>query len=440
MTAHGGVRAEELRSLAGPEGLRVGEAAARYALGGRVPAAALLPAGEEPLARLLALAWERGWGVVPWGSGLHQGLGRPPERYDLALDLTRLDRVVDHQPADMTVTVQAGLPLGSLQGMVGGAGQLVALDPPRGAGATLGGLLATNLSGPLRCRYGTGRDLVLGLRVVHADGTITKCGGRVVKNATAYDLPKLYLGAFGTLGVITEATLRLYPRPADEAGLWAIFPDGAAAQALADRILGAAPAPTRVELLDGPAAAACGLGPVGAALLVTLGGVPAGVAHQRRLVEELAQAHGGSLRALASLEAAAAAVQDFPWGPGGGAAPRARWRGGVLPADSAKAVQAVAAGAGKGVRSAAAATVGSGSLRGFLEAEEPTRLAAAVGAARRALESLGGYLVLLEAPEAVRAGVDVWGPAPDGLELMRGIREAFDPRRILNPGRFLVDG
>jgi len=129
----------------------------------------------------------------------------------VALDLRRLDRVLAYEPGDLTATVQAGIRMDGLHRQVGDQGQIFPLDPPMAGQATLGGVLAANLSGPQRCRYGTARDLVLGVRVAHADGTITKGGSRVVKNATAYDITKLYIGSHGTLAVILEATIRLHP-------------------------------------------------------------------------------------------------------------------------------------------------------------------------------------------------------------------------------------
>src|SRR5439155_13006439 len=134
--------------------------------------------------------------------------GAPPARLDAVLRLDRVARVIDHQPGDMTVTVEAGCPLATLAEVLGAAGQWLPLDPPRADATTVGGLVAADLSGPLRASQGRVRDLLLGVRVVGADGVLVSGGGRVVKNVAGYDLPKLHVGALGTLGVIVEATFK----------------------------------------------------------------------------------------------------------------------------------------------------------------------------------------------------------------------------------------
>ncbi|MFA5026630.1 MAG: FAD-binding oxidoreductase [Candidatus Methylomirabilota bacterium] len=428
MSPASGLPAAELLAVVGAPHLVTGEGRLRYRIGGAVPRGALQPADAGEVERILALAWRDGLGVVPWGGGFHQGIGRPPARYDLALDLARLDRVIDHQPGDMTVTVQAGLTLEALAALLGRHGQHCPLDPPPATRATVGGVLATNLSGPLRCRYGTARDLVLGLRIAHANGTRSVGGGRVVKNATAYDIPKLYLGALGTLGVIVEATVRVYPRPPADAGEIIAFPDLSAAAAMADRLLHSSLVPTRLELLDGG-------GGRGIRLLVTLAGVPEAVAFQQNAVAEMAAVAGGKLQ-TEQLPADLDLLGEFPWGADTGRGDGVLWRGGVRVADCARAMAAVRGVAGMDVSSEAAATVSAGTLRGRLSGG-PEALCQAALKVRTSLEGLGGYLVVLEAPPAVRTALDVWGSPPGSLHLMQQLRQAFDGRRILNPGRFL---
>ncbi len=428
---------QALRALFGAEGLLTGGATEAYRIGRNRPEAALRPADEAALSRVLAIAWAGGLAVVPWGGGSHQSIGNPPERYDLALDLTRLDRLVAHDPGDLTATAQAGIRLADLARRLAEHGQFLPLDVPLPERATLGGALATRLSGPLRCRYGTARDLVLGLRVAHADGTISKAGARVVKNATGYDVTKLYLGSHGTLGIILEATFRLYPRPEVERGWWLRAPDLATVQALANRVLGSHLVPSRVELMEGGAAQACGLG--GNGLLVCVSGLPEAVAGQRADLERMAGACGLRLAEIPDGPPVWKAVSDFPWGGAGmaHAGLEALWRGGVLPADCAKAVQAIQAALPQRVQAAVAATVSHGALRGAFRAETAGALVQGLNAAREALVGLGGYLVVQRLPDAARNGLDVWGRPPDGLGVMRRLKAAFDPKGILNPGRFV---
>jgi glycolate oxidase FAD binding subunit len=425
--------ADVAREIVGPDHLRSGASAAPYRLGRHTPAWVVAPGDALAVGRVLAAAAAARLGVVPWGAGTHQSLGREPGRYDVALELTRLTRIVAHEPADMTVTAEAGIRLAELQRHLAAAGQFLPLDPPGADAATLGGILASNLSGPLRCRYGNARDLLLGLSVAGPDGRVTVSGSRVVKNATAYDLPKLHLGGLGTLGVIVEATLRVYPMQTAEGGWWIEVGDFAGAQALANRLLASPLTPTRVEILDAGAAARLRVGD-SSGLLVSIAGVAESVAEQGRRLAALAAEQNGRVAALPDGPSLWARLRDLPGGDGHGDTPasRARFRGGVRSADCGRAMQAVS-----GVCEAVAATASHGILRGQFRPEGAETLMQTVREAREALERLGGYLVLLGTPAELR-GLDPWGAPPDGLALMRELRRRTDPQDTLNPGRYLA--
>ncbi len=428
-----------LHAIVGADGVFTGPALAEYRLGPATPHAVVFPRDESEVSRLLRLAWEEGLAVVPWGSGGHQSLGYPPSRYDLALNLRRLNRVLEYEPADMTATAQAGIRLADLQRHLEAGRQFLPLDPPLASQATLGGILGGNLSGPLRCRYGTARDLVLGIRVAHADGTITKGGAKVVKNVTGYDITKLYLGSHGTLGVILEATFRVYPRPPAEQAWWLSTPELEAAHALAIRILGSHLAPTRVELLDGPAGRACGSPAQGPALFVSIAGVPEAIRAQAVDLARIAGEFGTAPTEDPAAPRTWAGLSDFPWlnaernGKGHGAI----WRGGVLPSDCARGMRAIHEASSEWADTAMAASVAHGIVRGTFRAETPEALARSLAASREALAALGGFLVVLDAPAPVRAQVDVWGPPLDGVGVMQRLKAAFDAKGILNPGRFV---
>jgi glycolate oxidase FAD binding subunit len=171
------------------------------------------PTSEVELARVLADAARRGLKVAPRGGGTKSDWGCPPERVDLVLLTLGLTRVLEHAAGDMTATVEAGCTIAALQQVLAQHGQRLALDPLWPDRATVGGVLATNDSGPLRHAFGTARDLLLGVTVALPDGTLARSGGKVVKNVAGYDLPKLMIAAYGTLGVITQATFRLHPLP-----------------------------------------------------------------------------------------------------------------------------------------------------------------------------------------------------------------------------------
>src|SRR5512132_2913458 len=171
------------------------------------------PRSVSEASQVLRAAAADGLAVTFAGGGSKQGLGNPPERADLVVSTERLDQVLEHAAGDLVVRAQAGVRLADLQAALAPAGQWLALDPPE-PGATAGGVVAANASGPRRLRYGTVRDLIIGITVVLADGTVAHAGGKVVKNVAGYDLAKRFCGSLGTLGLIAEATFRLHPRPA----------------------------------------------------------------------------------------------------------------------------------------------------------------------------------------------------------------------------------
>ena len=442
MSAGTATRIEDrCRAILGAEDVLTDTATARYRLGNTPPRLAVLPDDEIEVSRVLALAEGEGLGVVPWGAGAHQCLGELPSRYDVALDLRRLNRILAYEPGDMTATVQAGIGLDEVQYRVGDHGQIFALDPPMAEQATLGGVVAANLSGPLRCRYGTARDLVLGVRVAHANGTITKGGSRVVKNATAYDITKLYIGSHGTLAVILEATLRLHPRPAVERGWWLTGSEIEACQEVATNVLGSHLAPHRVEILDGGGAEECACPSIGPALLVSFAGVPEAVKDQGATLAGMAEASGMRATEIANPMEAFRRVRDFPWKARQSTAPgcRATLRGSVLPSDCAKAARTIREVLGGSSRMGLAMTASHGTFRGEARAASESALIDGLAAARRALESLGGFLILMEATRPVCEALGVWGSAPAAVNRMHQLKDAFDPKHVLNPGRF-VDG
>lgn len=180
---------------------------AQYSVQGAEPRGVDAPDGPEALAAALAEAAADGVAVVPWGAGVYQGMGYPPTDPFRAVTTACLNRVVEHSPADLTIAVEAGMTLRALQSTLSPHGQRVNLDAPLPGQATIGGILATGLSGPRRLGYGLPRDQVIGMRVARSDGTLARSGGRVVKNVTGFDMGRLYTGSLGTLGVIVEVGL-----------------------------------------------------------------------------------------------------------------------------------------------------------------------------------------------------------------------------------------
>jgi glycolate oxidase FAD binding subunit len=397
------------------------------AIDGVVPAWVVRPGSVVEVQACMRAAWEAGASVVASGLGAHLDVGAPPMRVDVLLRLARLARAIDHQAGDMTVTVDAGCPLSVLSDALASAGQWLPLDPPAPALTTAGGLIAANLSGPLAASQGTVRDLLLGLRVVGADGALIAGGGRVVKNVAGYDLPKLHVGALGTLGVIVEATFKLRPRPAHEMALLIDCPSPAAATEVALEVLASPVPPLWLELAG--AGGFAGEPGVGAALAVGLGGMREEVAEGEAAVEAVARA--GGLPVTQGAVGLRACLADFPLAPGA-----AVLRAGVLPSEVGTVIDALSAAArAADARMRCVARAANGVVRAAVA--EPDRVPPIVEAMRPRIEAGGGSLVVERAPPAVKRVLDVWGSPGPGLPLMRGIKSALDPSNRLAPGRFV---
>ena len=328
------------------------------------------------------------------GAGTKLGWGRPVEPA-AELSTAALDRIVEHNAGDLTAVLQAGVPLARAQAAFAEAGQMLALDPPDG-GATIGGVLAAGDSGPLRHRYGAPRDLVLGVRVALADGTVARAGGKVIKNVAGYDLAKLFCGSFGTLGAIVEVAVRLHPRrPTATAALTADDPDRLAVEA---RRL--THSPLEAEAID-------------VAWRGGRGGILARFAGAEAATQ--ARATGGTL-----VEDDDAAWRDQ----------RAGQRGDLVVRVSA--VQSALADLFRAADRLGGSVVGRAAL-GLCWVALPADGGA--GAVRELRETLApARCVVLDAPAAVRADVDPWD-LPEGpeLDLMRSVRARFDPDRRLAP-------
>src|SRR5262252_4553718 len=272
---------EALVAVAGRERVRDDAAALDAAtVDGLRPRWVARPASLDELSPILAVAHDAGLALIPRGSGSSLELGHPPSRLDLVLDLAGLDQVIEYNPDDLTITVQAGISAGALAARLAPHRQWLALDPPGAATRTLGGIASTNASGPLRSRYGTLRDLLLGVRFVQADGVVTWGGSKVVKSVSGYDVPKLMVGALGTLGVLGELTLRLHSLPDAERSWLVLLASAAEAQALAERVVDSALQPSRLELFNARALQLVSAEFAGAGVAISIGSVDAAVREQ----------------------------------------------------------------------------------------------------------------------------------------------------------------
>jgi glycolate oxidase FAD binding subunit len=407
---------------------------ARYAVDGIVPHAVLLPSSEAEIAAVLQAAAQAGEVVVPWGAGTMQDLGGPPERVDLVLSLEKLDRVIDYVPADMTITVEAGMRFADLEALTARHGQTVPLDPPQAAEATIGGIVATAASGPRRMACGGVRDFLLGARVALPNGRVVKAGGKVVKNVAGYDMPKLIVGSLGTLGIITEVSLKLRPLPADSRTLLFGFAGLDGALVAAEAILNSELLPSALAVLTPGAGRRLGApGPV--SLAIALEETSENNAYQAKRISEMLQANTGSAGLAGEAES------DFwdrlrNYGDRFGAAFRIRVN--TVIGDLEQQLQACLLPDGPveldGIAYAPGGTV---MLYGFADGGEAPVLAEAVRTRLAAANAAGGSAVLESAPAALRRQVDVWGPVRPEWKFAAAIKKAFDPSRILNRGRFV---
>jgi len=409
---------DELANIVGKENVR--PASAEDAVCGVLPQFVAEPENEQQIAAVLSYANTTGISVAPRGGGTKMEWGNPPKRAELVLSTARSNRIVEHVWADLTVTVEAGCTLHSLQTVLAKHGQRLAFDGLWPERATVGGALSTNDSGALRLRFGALRDLIIGVTLALPDGTLANSGGKVVKNVAGYDLPKLATGALGTLGVITRAVFRLHPQNPNtstltfetsnwnemQTNLHAIQDSKLAHSAFQIRAA-SAKAPKADIMFE---ATEAGL----AAQSDQLEKILAGIALCKPDSQEIWQARN---RLFSSIDQNTV-IAKFS----------------LLPSDISKAMQwldRIRTSTHASWRAVIQAT-GIGMLR--LDADAST-FAKHVEALRSEFERAAGSLVLLHRPEFLRSR-DAWGNSGDALPLMRAVKHRLDPQNILNPGRF----
>jgi glycolate dehydrogenase FAD-binding subunit len=408
---------EKLRAAVGSQNLRA--AAVGDSVDGVQPQFVAQPGSEEQLASLLSCANEMEVGVIPRGGGTKLDWGNPPKRADLILSTARLDRILEHAWADLTVTVQAGCTVQALQNTLAQHGQRLACDclwPDR---STIGGLLATNDSGALRLRFGALRDLIIGVTLALTDGTLANSGGKVVKNVAGYDLPKLATGALGTLGVITRAVFRVHPLPHSARTLSFSAEDLQTMQQHVLSIQDSKLAHTALQIH-----CVSGGQPSGDILFeATEAGISAQESQLRNLL--------GSARANEAAETVWNARQAL-WGSSDSSVIA---KISILPATIAHAAGDLAqiANSQRLQWQLVVQATGIGTLR--LDGG-PDRLSAAVQQLRAKVEGQGGSFVILHRPKGF-ASLDAWGNPGDALPLMRAVKQQLDPKGTLNPGRFV---
>lgn len=479
--------AQQLTGLLGGGAVLSEERLDEYSIDGLSPLAVVQPDRRQGIVQTLRWAAQERIAVFPRGGGTQLSLGNVPGRAGLVLDLSRCGRILDFQPSDLTVTVEAGITLDSLRRQLAQGGKFLAVEAPLAGRATIGGILASNASGPLRLGYGLARDWLIGISVASAQGVETKAGGKVVKNVTGYDLGKLYTGSLGTLGVIVEATFKLSPLPLETGALAAVFPSLQSALDAGAHLLRQVYAPQGMQVIDAPAARRMGLWQAQHEGGTSSGGeLPEpraqealalaffsgrALAVRRSLKEATGLFHdkGASRVEETQVSASSALLRrltDLGWGeetkpylglkisvPLPAVGRVAAWLGqpftsgrhGLL----ALGPPEIVADPGFGLvwllwwtepnrdPSASEDPPNPASSEGGEGGVEESRLVDTIGRIREMVRGLGGSAVVEHAPLAVKRRIDVWSEAPGAIEIMRRIKRQFDPQGTLNPGRFV---
>lgn len=408
---------------------RVRPASGADEVDGCAPLTVLEPADVATLAEMLRWANAERLAVVPRGAGTKLKWGTAPLRVDAVLSTARLNAPIDHCAGDLTAKVPAGAPLAAVNEILGRERQCLPLDPAASDRATVGGIIATNDSGPRRQKHGTPRDLIIGVEMTLADGRTVKAGGRVVKNVAGYDLSRLLCGSFGTLAVITTATFKLAPLPPASRTIVATADHARRLADLALQVAAAPLTPSAIEIESPPPR-----------LLIRLETTQAAADRQANAALTLCRDRGADASIVVDeAETTIWREREARLRPTDGTLVRLA----VLPtqvADALDHVERVAA------RQAIEYRVGGRAALGVLlirlggsdttgPTSDPEKHAAAVEDLRRNAWARGGSAVIVAAAPAVKAHVDPWGEIGDALPMMRAVKARFDPNGILNPGR-----
>ena len=416
----------------------------KFAIHDRSPDLVVSPGQIDELGQVMAAAWDANAALAPWGGGTLIDIGGVIERLDVVIGLSRLNRVVEHNPADLTVTVEAGITLANLHSTLIEQGQILALDAPLPDRATIGGTLATGVSGPLKLQFGSPRDLVIGMKVVQADGRVTKSGGQVVKNVSGYDMTRLHIGGLGTLGVIAEVSLKLTPLPRVDSTLVAAFETSDKCLNAALGIFRSKVVPLALTCFDGEAdqrADILGL-EGGHFLAVRLGGRPLTAERQVRDCDSICRELGST--AVDTLDTSASVkvwrkLADFGWDDP--TRPAVAGRASLVPTKVPEVIDRVhALREDTPLRPAIISHPGHGTalIHWFVdpyEAGDDTTVDA-LSKTLNVVHEAGGQMIIEQCPSELKPRFDVWDDVGESVAIMQRMKEQYDPKRILNPGRY----
>ena len=405
---------------------------AAHRIDGKEPWLLCFPADSGQVAVVLRLCSEVDARLAPWGGGTAMGIGNPPRELDVVMGLHRLNRLVEHDQANLTATTQCGIGLVTLQEQLARENQFLAFDPPAAAQATVGGIVATNLNGPRRSYYGSVRDQVIGLKAVLASGDAIKAGGKVVKNVAGYDMCKLFVGSLGTLGIITEVTLRMAPIPETA---WTLVVSGILPDIgrFADDLVRSKLFPAAVFLSNkNPSTTPANKGDW--YIAVWCEGFEDSVVRQLHDSQAMAERRSLVHETIRGSEHTRfwETIRDFPLQAG-------RWvyRVNVPSGSTIDCLQTILSWSEVHEHPEIVGDIIMGVL--WISVDDGDQGARLFGKLMAKAQSYHGHAVVLAGPLDLKRKMDVWGSAPPGFSLMREIKRQFDPKELLNPGR-LVGG
>ena len=384
------------------------------------PSCIVYPHSQGELAALIAGANQNKWRVLVQGSGSKINWGGLAKNIDIVVSTERINQLIEHAVGDLTVTVEAGMKFAHVQDILAKSGQTLALDPVSPESATIGGIVATADTGSLRQRYGGVRDQLLGITFIRADGQIAKAGGRVVKNVAGYDLMKLFTGAYGTLGIISQVTFRVYPIPESSGTVILTGKPEAISQAV--RTLQSSElTPTQADLLSTKLVSSLDLG-TGIGLIARFQSVSESVQEQSKrllIIGEKLGLHGViyAENQEADLWQRLPEQIYFPVTES-----TITCKIGVLPTAAVEILNQIEVG-----------LIHISSGLGLVRLEKSEQILPL----RNLCEGNSGFLSILSAPVEVKLKSDVWGYTGNSLDVMRDIKKQFDGNCILNPGRFV---
>ena len=430
---------------------------AGYEVDGLRPAAAVVPGSPDEVAEVVHFAASEKLAVIPVGGRTKLRIGAPPQRYAVAIDLTRLNRVLAHDPGDLTLGVEAGIRFRDLDAVLTAKRQFLPLAPAFADHATIGGILATNSSTPLRHAYGPARDYLLGMEFVTGEGTRAKSGGHVVKNVTGYDLHKLLIGALGTLGVVTRVNFRTFPLPRAQTTFVTSYERPENALGLCRTIAKSPLQPRLVEVLDPQAARILSESEGGAeqvrlpagqwSVVVTAAGEERVVERHAADLARMAQAtHAAGFAALTDdeMKSLLGRIREFPKHIMEFSDASTIFRISVLPTQMAALLERAQQVTERNQIPSAVLVRASGVV--FLALVPPalddSTLAQLAQTATELIHAssssdIGGRPMIEWCPMELKRQVNVWGPVRDDLVLMQRVKKAFDPQGTLAPGRFM---